>query len=196
MNMKIHKPYNKPLIALILASILLSSVVVGIASGFISGQSPIAPNADYVTLEGVAANDYYDSRQYSYDINHWAVDTIPGYPALNPANMWFDAGKSLRWGMTEFGEFATTDHSGIAYGASATEWANTESWASTAINANLYIQGWVFYMNYTRAGVMRAIEGYALYSDLSQTEAGRQVYSWNGQYAPPATGHGGLTAGS
>jgi hypothetical protein len=143
---------------------------------------------DYITIEGVAANDYYSSTQYSYQINQWAAESITSYPALNPANNWFDASKSLRIGMTEYGEFATPANTGIAYGANAAQWANTESWASNAINQALYVQGWVFYMNYTRAGVPRAIEAWAVYSDLATAEAGRKVVSWDGTKAAGATG--------
>ncbi len=187
MNIKTHKPYNKAVLALLMASILIGSILVGIASGFISGQSTVAPwNADFVTLEGVAANDYYkldSSRQYSYDVNQWAVayEEIPNYPELNPVNTWFTAGKSLRIGMTEYAEFATQDNTGIAYGATATEWWETESWASTGIPnpANL-IQGWTFYMNYTRAQEIRQILAYAVFSNMVNEEAGRGVVSWVG----------------
>ena len=57
-------------------------------------------NADFVTIEGVAGNDYYDSRQYSYDVNQWAHDyeQIPWYPIVDPANVWFTAAKSIRLG--------------------------------------------------------------------------------------------------
>jgi len=174
---------NKSVIALILTSVLLSSALVGVGLAFISGQSGVS-GADYVTIEGVAGNDYYDSRQYSYNINTWAASNAAGYPALNPANNWFSASKSLRIGMTEYGEFATPANTGIAYGANAADWAKTESWASTAINQALYVQGWVFYMNYTTGGTLRAIEAWATYSDLSSVEAGRKVVSWDGTKNP------------
>ena len=187
-NIKYHnKFYKKSVIALILTSILIGSVLVGVGSGFLSGVSGVS-GADYITIEGVAGNDYYDSRQYSYNINSWAAANAAGYSALNPANNWFTAGKSLRIGMTEFGEFATPANTGIAYGANAAAWANTESWANTAINQALYIQGWVFYMNYTRAAIPRALEAWAIYSDLSSTEAGRKVVSWDGTKNAGATG--------
>jgi len=178
---------NKSVIALILTSVLLGSVLAGVGLAFISGQSGVSPYADYVTIEGVAGNDYYDSRQYSYNINTWAASAATGYPALDPANNWFSASKSLRIGMTEFGEFATPANTGIAYGANAADWAKTETWASTAINQALYVQGWVFYMNYTRAAIPRAIEAWAVYSDLSSVEAGRKVVSWDGTKAAGAT---------
>ena len=177
---------NKSVIALILTSVLLVSALAGVGLAYISGQSGVS-GADYVTIEGVAGNDYYDSRQYSYNINTWAASNAVGYPALNPANNWFSASKSLRIGMTEFGEFATPANTGIAYGANAADWAKTETWASNAINQALYVQGWVFYMNYTRAGTMRAIEAWAVYSDLSTVEAGRKVVSWDGTKAAGAT---------
>jgi hypothetical protein len=179
---------NKSVIALILTSVLLGSVLAGVGFAFISGQSGVSPYADYVTIEGVAGNDYYDSMQYSYNINTWARLTASGYPEVNPANNWFSASKSLRIGMTEFGEFATPANTGIAYGANAADWAKTETWASNAINQALYIQGWVFYMNYTRAGIPRAIEAWAIYSDLSTAEAGRKVVSWDGTKNPGDTG--------
>jgi hypothetical protein len=178
---------NKSVIALILTSVLLGSALAGVGLAFISGQSGVSPYADYVTIEGVAGNDYYDSRQYSYNINTWAASNAVGYPALNPANNWFSASKSLRIGMTEYGEFATPANTGIAYGANAADWAKTETWASNAINQALYVQGWVFYMNYTRAAIPRAIEAWAVYSDLSSVEAGRKVVSWDGTKAAGAT---------
>jgi hypothetical protein len=188
-NLKIHNKTQKYVISLILAAVLLSSVFVATAVGFISGQSGVS-GADFITMEGVAGNDYYDSRQYSYNINWWAsVDQlVNGYPLVNPANMWFNASKSLRIGMTEYGEFATPANTGIAYGANSAQWVATESWASTAINQALYIQGWVFYLNYTRAAVPRVIESWAIYSDLNTQEAGRKVVSWDGTRNAGATG--------
>lgn len=195
---------GKLVIISLLIAILLSSGVIGIAESFMAGQSGVS-GADYVTLEGVASSDYYSldsSRQYCYFLNQWAYEEeIIGsddqtlYPPPNPAYTWFKAGKSLRVGMTEFGEFATPANTGIAYGGSATEWRNTESWASIGINPSLYIQGWVFYLDYMRAGLHRAIEGYALFSDLNTTEGGRKVYSWWGDYQPGSTASQ-LTLGS
>jgi hypothetical protein len=176
-------------LTLILALTLVSPIFIGLASGFIDGQTPAF--ADYVVFEGTAGSDYYDSRQYSYKINQWAYeyanDTngLTGYQQsdVDPSNNWFDAGKSLRVGLTEFGEFATDDDfAGIAYGADAAEWADTESWASELITSKYWIQGWVFFLNYTRQTERRAIEAYAIYSDLSVSEAGRGVGSWYGQY--------------
>jgi hypothetical protein len=202
MNLKTHKH----LITLTLALLLLSSLFVGVAFAFKSGASSVS-GADYVVLEGVAGNDYYDGRQYSYNINQWAYDTyyVPDdggeYPAPNPANWWFNANKSLRLAMTEYGEFATPStaqsgpQAGIAYGYNAAEWTQTESWAAMAINPALYIQGWVFYMNYTRAALPRALEAYAIYSDTSTSESARKVYSWVGDRASNAVG-AQLTAGS
>jgi hypothetical protein len=198
-----QKKYNKPLIAIILTATLLCSTFVGVAIGFIPGQSTQTNLADFAVFEGVAANDYYDTRQYSYQINQWANETVPGYNAstnfmgIGPQLNWFNAKKSLRLGMTEFGEFATPYNAGIAYGGTAAQFAQTESWASTGVLPQYWIQGWVFYMNYTRAGgEFRCVEAYALYSDWITNEGGRKVYSWNGLYNPPATLYGGLTAGS
>ncbi len=193
---------NKKIVVSILIAMLLCSAFVGVAFGFISGQSPNTNNADYVTIEGVAGTDNFDSRQWSYRVNQWAIedeideDMKVSYPELNPANMWFNARKSIRMGMTEFGEFATPAYTGIAYGANAAEWRNTESWASTGINPALYIQGWVFYMNYTRQAIRRAFEAYAVFSDTSTVESGRKAYSWDGNYNPSSTGNGIVTAGS
>ena len=53
--------------------------------------------------------------------------------------------------------------------------ANTESWASTAINQAYMVQGWVFYMNYSRFFVQRQIEAYAIYSDTNTAESARKV---------------------
>jgi hypothetical protein len=207
------KKYNKPLLVLILASVLLSSAFVGVAFGFINGRSAFTDRADYITTEGVAGNDYYDSKQYSYNINQWAfehqimnpmitedeengADIIYPVGNVNPANVWFNASKSLRVGMTEFGEFATIANTGVAYGYNAVEFGRTESWASTGINPALYIQGWTLYLNYSRQTIVRAIEGYAVFSDTFATEAGRKVYSWDGLYNPSSTGPGIVTAGT
>src|SRR4030065_2254878 len=200
MNINLKK-HNKHLIVLMLASVLLTSAFVGIAFAFRSGIS--AANADFVVFEGTAGNDYYDGRQYSFQVNQWAdsnahlYDEV-NYPAENPYNWWFNANKSLRIGMTEYGEFATPagTNAGIAYGYNSAEWAQSESWASTGVDPKLYIQGWVFYMNYTRAAINRAIEAYAIYSDTSVAESARKVYSWDGAFNPSTTGSGIVTAGS
>ncbi len=195
MNLNIHnKLYKKSVIALILASILIGSAFVGVGFGFLNGYSTVNPTypADYITIEGVAGNDYYgldSSRQYCYDVNSWAALNAAGYPALNPVNTWFNASKSLRIGMTEYGEFATPANTGIAYGYNASDWAKTESWASTAINQALYIQGWVFYMNYTRGGTpygapLRCVEAWATYSDLATAQSARNVVGWDGSKNP------------
>jgi len=105
---------------------------------------------------------------------------------LNPGDVWFNAGKSLRIGMTEFGEFATQANTGMAYGANIAEWNNSESWASTAIQQSYMVNGWVLYLNYSRFYVPRCLEAYALYSNTASTtgaEQARAVYSWDGTYA-------------
>jgi len=181
------KKYTKKTSMLLLASLLICSALMVPSLGFISNHT--SAGADYVVIEGVAGNDSYDSMQYSYKINEWAsIQNISGYNSTlpSPGQVYFNADKSLRFGMTEYGEICTPQ-GGIAYGANSTEWANSESWSSTSINPKYYIQGWVFYMNYTRQGITRAIEGYALYSDLTTTEAARKVYSWYGQYLPNDT---------
>jgi len=207
-NLKERKiNYSKRFVTLLIASILISSLFFGAALGFLADQSTLQPNppnfdkADFVVLEGVAGNDYYDTRQYSYQINQWANETFcttypNGQPTgnnfygdntvnPNPSNTWFNAGKSLRIGFTEYGEFATLNNTGVAYGANLQEWNLTESWASTHIPSQYWIQGWTFYMNYTRGGFggLRQIEAFALYSDTGTTEAARDVYSWDGSLA-------------
>jgi hypothetical protein len=200
MNINLKK-HNKHLLVLTLASILLTSAFVGIAFAFRSGTSV---TSDWAVFEGTAGNDYYDGRQYSYKINQWAYDSQltngeASYAAPNPSQWWFNANKSLRLGMTEYGEFANRDLiggvAGIAYGYNAAEWRQTETWAAQAVNPALYIQGWVFYMNYTRAALPRAIEAYAIFSDTAVVEGARKVYSWVGDRAPNAVG-AVLTAGS
>jgi len=153
------------------------------ALGFRYGQS--TAGADFAIFEGVAGCDYYDSEQYSYKINQWALENqLPGYVSFTPDDTYFNASKSLRIGMTEYGEFATPQNAGIAYGIDSDEWADSESWASTGVNPKYWIQGWVFFLNYTRQGIMRAMEGYALYSDLTTVEGARKVYSWYGEFDP------------
>ena len=177
------KNYTKHTMILLSAFILICSALMIPTLGFKFGQS--AAGADYAVFEGVASSDYYDSMQYSYKINQWASE-VPltgyvGYP-WDPSDDWFDANKSLRLGVTEYGELATPQHSGIAYGEDTAEWEDTESWASVDVLEKYWIQGWTFFMNYTRQGIMRAIEAYAIYSDLSVAESARKVYSWYGQY--------------
>ncbi|MEM2110549.1 MAG: hypothetical protein QXX08_01575 [Candidatus Bathyarchaeia archaeon] len=169
-------------LALVLLTLILSVVS---AYGFRYGQSATS-GADYVILEGTAGNDYYDSMQYSYKVNQWAYEwEFEGYEnGFDPGDDYFSAKKSLRIGVTEYGEFATPVNAGIAYGTGSSEWANTESWASTGINPKYWIQGWTLLLNYTRAGVYRKLMAYAIYSDMVTVEAGRKVYSWYGDYDP------------
>jgi len=95
--------------------------------------------------------------------------------------------------MTEFGEFATPGYTGIAYGANEQEFNNSESWASLAINQAYMVQGWDFYMNYTRFGVQRAIEAFSKYSDTVSSEGARKVWSWDPLSADVSSG---VTAGT
>ena len=173
------KNYPKYIGLTLLALTLLCASFVALTSGFMKGQTPAG--ADYATFEGVAASDYYSSMQYSYKINQWAYDHNM-YRTYNPDDTYFDASKSLRVGATEYGEFATPANAGIAYGADADEWNLTESWASSAINPKYWIQGWTFFVNYTRAGVPRALMAYSIYSDMTTAEAGRKVYTWYANY--------------
>lgn len=182
------KKYANKTTILLLTFILIGSALMIPSLSFKFGQS--SAGADFAILEGVAGNDYYDSSQYSYKINEWAyLQNISGYnqTIVNPTNVYFNANKSLRIALDEYGELCTPQLAGIAYGSDSNEWTNTESWSSPLINPKYYIQGWVFYLNYTRQGLMRALEGYALYSDLSTTEGARKVYSWWGQYLPNST---------
>lgn len=189
--MEIRKSSVKASIA-ILALIMISLSLVESAVSFRYGKS--AGGADYVVFEGVASNDYYDSMQYSYKINQWAANKGL-YTTFNPGDIYFNASKSLRVGLTEYGEFATPLNAGIAYGVDVDEWNLTESWASSAINPKYWIQGWTLYVNYTRAGVPRGLLAYAIYSDMTTAEAGRKVYTWYSTYAP-CKPEAELTAGS
>src|SRR3989337_4500166 len=78
MNINLKK-HNKHLLVLMLASILLTSAFVGVAFAFRSGTSAASPPADWVVFEGTSGNDYYDGRQYSYQINQWANETPAVY---------------------------------------------------------------------------------------------------------------------
>jgi hypothetical protein len=164
---------------------------------FRSGQTGSA-GADYAVFEGTAGNDYYDSMQYSYMVNQWATSNNL-YTARTPAQDYFSAGKSLRLGLTEYGEMATTNasgfSSGIAYGANNAEWNLTESWSSSQIPPQYWIQGWTFYLNYTRQGVFRAMEAWAMYSNTSVTEGARSAYSWFSLYDPSSSA-GNITEGT
>jgi hypothetical protein len=189
--MQLENRSIKVSMGLLILTILALSVIMP-ALGFKYGQS--AGTADYAVFEGVAGNDYYDSRQYSYKINQWALEKgLRG--SFTPGDMDFNAFKSLRVGVTEYGEFATPANAGIAYGKDATEWAKTESWASSVINPAYWIQGWTLYVNYTRAGVPRGLMAYAIYSDMTTAEAGRKVYTWYSTY-PLSDSRAEITAGS
>jgi len=187
MNLKSHL---KTIGLLVLASTLLVSILV--APGIFAFQSGTSSGgASYAVFEGVSPNDYYTSMQYSYLVNQYEFP----YGTYTPANTTYTALKALRVGMTEYGEFATPQDAGIAYGANGTEWENTESWASLGVNQKDWIQGWVLYINYTRAGTLRCVEAYAIYSNFINAEAGRAVYTWNGMYEP-GDPNADLTAGT
>lgn len=187
MNVKNSGNYVK---LAILASMLIGSMILmPLSSAFISGHSSVGTN--FAVFEGTAGNDSYSSMQYSYLINQWAMES--GYynestaSKITPGDVWFNASDGLRIGMTEYGEFVTPDHAGIAYGANSEEWNLTESWSTSnpAIPAGLWIQGWVLAVNYTAQSVRRSLFAYALYSNLTSTpELGRGVYSWNGSANP------------
>jgi len=165
------------------------SMIVPLVNGFIAGQTTAGKND--AIFEGVAGNDNYDKMQYSYKVNQWQNETYPytdGLEHFTPANTWYNVSKSLRIGMTEYGEFATSQHAGIAYGANAAEWTNTESWASINVDPKYWIQGWALYVKYIRAGTTRQILGYAEYSDLTNNEGARHVYSWLGNCTDLASG--------
>lgn len=177
------KNQAKAVMILVLAITLVCSVflmpsTLGFKSGVTSGS------ADYIVLEGVAGNDYFDTNQYSYQINQWAQGEIAGYPSFNPGDAYFSANKSLRIGFTEYGELTTPQFAGIAYGSDSSEWNNTESWAPGPVPRKDWIQGWVLYVNYTRQTHLRCLEAWALYSNFVTEEGGRKAYTWNGLYAP------------
>jgi len=190
----------KTILAIITALVMLLSIMLP-TMAFQNGVSPAGAN--YVVLEGTAGSDYYDSMQYSYQVNQWANSSAGGTlyagaaSALMPNDTYFNATKSLRLGLTEYGELATPASAGIAYGGDNYDWNLTESWASSnpAIPPQLEIQGWTFYLNYTRQGVMRAVEAWAMYSNTSVTEGARAAYSWDGT-RNPGDPLAGLTAGT
>ena len=186
MNSNKYKSPKIIALSILMALTLVMSAALPLVNGFIAGQTDVAL-ADSVVLEGVAGNDNYDTRQYSYKVNQWAYEKgLANVSPPDPDNNWYNAKKSLRLGLTEYGEFATTqsldseENAGIAYGANVAEWENTESFASDEIDPKYWIQGWHLYLNYSRAGVQRQLLAYALYSDLSIEENGRSVYSWVG----------------
>jgi hypothetical protein len=193
-KLKIDNP-TKTILAILTAIVMLLSIAVP-TMAFRSGLSPAGAN--YVVLEGTAGSDAYSSMQYSYMVNQWAVQN--GLQFANqsyPNDTYYNASKSLRVGLTEYGEMATPASAGIAYGANNNDWNLTESWASSnpAIPPQLEIQGWTFYLNYTRQGVMRAVEAWSMYSNTSVTEGARAAYSWYGNYNPADTG-ASLTVGT
>ena len=59
--------------------LLMATAAVIPAFGFIPGKSVVS-GASYATFEGTAGNDYYDSMQYSYNINQWASSFTGVYP--------------------------------------------------------------------------------------------------------------------
>lgn len=184
---------TKTIVATLTALMILCSIMLP-TMAFRSGIS--GAGADYVVLEGTAGSDSYSSMQYSYMVNQWASG-LGIYAAQYPNATYYSASKSLRLGLTEYGELATPASAGIAYGANNHDWNLTESWASSnpAIPPQLEIQGWQFYLNYTRQGALRAVEGWAMYSNTSLTEGARAAYSWDGTKNPADTGSG-LTAGT
>jgi len=177
--------HTKTFVAILTALVILCSVILP-SIAFRSGLS--SAGADYAIFEGTAGNDAYSTMQYSYAVNQWAFangmynSSIYAYPN----DTYYSAVKSLRVGLTEYGEMATPANAGIAYGANSAEWNLTESWSSSnpAIPPQLWIQGWTFYLNYTRQGVERAVEGWAMYSNTSVTEGARSAYSWFAAYNP------------
>jgi len=190
--LKIDNP-TKTIFAILAALVMLLSIAAP-TMAFQKGLSPAGAN--YVVLEGTAGSDAYSTMQYSYMVNQWATSNGL-YAAQFPNATYYSASKSLRLGLTEYGEMATPASAGIAYGANNSQWNLTESWASSnpAIPPQLEIQGWTFYLNYTRQGVMRAVEAWAMYSNTSVTEGARAAYSWNGNYNPADVG-AALTVGS
>jgi hypothetical protein len=225
----LDKIYARTAAILFLAIFVVSAVAIPFTYSFTSSVTP--KNANYVQVEGVASTDYFSSQQYSYKVNEWAwqngvwndsfmsTATLSGSaayatvapdpngytplgPLFTPGDIWYNASKSLRIGMTEYGEFATyntTDRyghaqntAGIAYGFNNAEWLNTESWANPAIATQYWIQGWLFYINYTSftAAAPRCVEAYAIFSNGTKTEEGRRVWSWDGTMNPGAAGSG------
>jgi len=184
-KLKINNP-TKTIFAILTASLMLLSIAAP-TMAFNHGLSPAGAN--YVVLEGTAGSDAYSTMQYSYMVNQWATSNGL-YAQQFPNATYYTATKSLRVGLTEYGEMATPASAGIAYGANNSDWNLTESWASSnpMIPAALEIQGWQFYLNYTRQGVMRAVEAWAMYSNTSVTEGARAAYSWNGIYNPADVG--------
>jgi hypothetical protein len=182
----------KTIVAILTALVILCSAIMIPSLAFRNGYT--SHGADYAIFEGTAGNDYYSTMQYSYMVNQWATQNGQ-YSARYPNATYYTAGKSLRVGLTEYGEMATPLNAGIAYGANNAEWNITESWSSSnpAIPPQLWIQGWTFYLNYTRQGVLRAVEAWAMFSNTSVTEGARSAYSWYGDHNPADTGSG-LTA--
>lgn len=190
--MKIEN-HTKTIVAILTALVILCSTYAIIPSMAFRNNKTSAAGADYAVFEGTAGNDYYSNQQYSYMVNQWAVANgfYTASQAL-PNDTYYYADKSLRIGLTEYGELASTSNAGqsagIAYGTGNAEWNLTESWASSQIPPQLWLQGWVFYLNYTRQGVLRAMEAWSMYSNTSTIEGARSAYSWFGQYNPTDVG--------
>ncbi len=164
---------------LVLAAALIGSITfVPLISAFINGKTT-ATGTDYVTLEGTAGNDYYDSMPIFL-----LCESMDGRLHYTPSDVYFNASKSIRVGLTAFGEMADSANTGLAYGYNGAEWTKTESWANKIISQKDLIQGWVLYINYTRQTKLRCLEAWGIYSDFTSAEGGRAVYTWKGQYTP------------
>lgn len=143
-------------------------------------------SADYIVSEGTFVECCQDSLQYSYKVNTWANTMWDDRSDFTPGNDYYNAQKTLRIALTEYGEFAgnntaNTLHTGIAYGTGNTEWENTESWASELVIDRKWFQGWMFWANYTLwQEFNRQVLAYAVYSNGTQTEEGRGVFDWEG----------------
>jgi len=119
---------------------------------------------------------------------------------MSPDSIFFqdETSQSLRFGMTQYGEFATvqsapssfylcgstpcTGNAGLGVGSGPTGWTSTDVWAPSTINPQYYIQGWTFSMNFSYAGeglpAFHHVYAFALFSNLAAEEGGRGVWSW------------------
>ena len=165
---------SREVMSLIIIALMLAPIwVTGLAYAFTPGTTP--GGADFVVLTGTTHTDYYDAVQYSYKIWRWF-----GYDSETAFDFAYESPfrlGSLRLGLTEYGEFATSSNAGIAYGTSDSEFNVSESWASTEIDPKYWVQGWLLAMNYTRVGEQITLLAFAYYSNMTTTEAGRMVYS-------------------
>lgn len=172
------------------------------ASAFVPGFNSVPGDTDFVVLKGTLNSDRYSPWQYSYKMYRWAGESPVEAFEECKEYLFQEVWKSLRLGLTEYGEFVVVNDSiraGLAYGADDAEMDTSESIASWAAgDAKNLFSGWVLYIKYVRAFApsetnnTREILAWAVSGDGISAGAGRKVLgkwafwydSFSGVYVP------------